>query len=382
MGLNGSSTCSLAFGEQGGSIGYLIGKPREGMKIMFHMMNEARLMCGLQGLSIAGAAYRAALRYAQERVQGLAIASTAYLNALEYAKERKQGSSIKNFKDPVAPRVAIIEHPDVRRMLLDMKATSEALRAIIYYTAHAIDRSQSASSEAERQEAAGVIELMTPICKAFSSDQAFRVTETAIQVLGGYGYVKEYGVEQYCRDSKISSLYEGTNGIQAMDLLGRKLPMKGGAVFMGFVGVLDRFIEAGFADWRLAAAFRAFADAKAKLVEVAGKFMVMGTSGDRVYPASMAVPFLEMAGYLVCAWRLLDQANVAGRKLAAIAAAKGVSGEAAEETLGREDKEARFFLGKIASAKYWCARKLPLALALGDTILAEDRTPLEAVLFG
>jgi len=356
MGINGSSTCSLAFGEQGACKGWLIGKQREGMKVMFHMMNEARLECGIQGLAIAGISYR---------------------SALAYAKERIQGPNLREIENVNAKRVAIIEHPDVRRMLLDMKATSEALRAIVYFTALMIDRAHASTNAEEKQEAAGMAELMTPICKAFATDQGFRVAETAIQVLGGYGYVKEYGVEQYCRDVKIASIYEGTNGIQALDLLGRKLPMKGGSVFMGFVGVLDRFIEAGFQDWRLAPGFRLFADAKAKLVECATKFMVMGQSGDRLYPALSAVPFLEMAGYLVCAWRLLDQANIAAKRLAEITAAKGVSGEEAEAALEAEDADVRFYRGKIASARYWCARKLPLALALGDVIQAEDRSPLE-----
>jgi hypothetical protein len=359
MGLNGSATCSIAFGEQGGTIGYLIGRPREGMRIMFHMMNEARLECGMQGLSIAGLAYRAALAYAKERVQG---------------------PDISEIEDAGAKRVPIIRHPDVRRMLLDMKATSEAIRAIIYYAAHMIDVAGFDPAEERRREAAAVVELMTPICKAFSTDQAFRVAETAIQVLGGYGYIQEYQVEQYCRDVKIASIYEGTNGIQALDLLGRKLPMKGGAVFMGFLGALDRFIEAGFTDWRLADAFRAFSDAKGKLVEVASRFMAMGQAGDRAYPALSAVPFLEMAGYIVCAWRLLDQAQIASRKLAALCEKAGAPATPeSEERLAQDDPEARFYRGKLASARYWCARKLPLALAIGETILAEDRTPLENI---
>ncbi len=358
MGINGSATCSIAFGEGGACHGYLIGERRNGMKIMFHMMNEARLECGIQGVGMGSAAYRTALAYAHERVQG---------------------PDISQIENVAAERVKIVRHPDVRRMLLDMKATTEAMRALLYYTAFQMDVARGDPSPERRQEAAPLVELLTPICKAFATDQSFRVTETAIQVLGGYGYIKEYGVEQNCRDEKIASIYEGTNGIQALDLLGRKMPMKGGAVFMSYMTVLNAFIDVGFEDWALAPSFRSLAAARDRLADVAGKLMEWGMSGDRAYPALSAVPFLELFGYVVCGHLLLDQARVAGKKLAELYDAAGAATVEAQEARCREDAETRFYAGKVASAKYWAARKLPLVGALAEMILSEDRTPLAPI---
>jgi alkylation response protein AidB-like acyl-CoA dehydrogenase len=353
MGINGSATCSIAFGESGACHGYLVGEPRQGMRIMFHMMNEARIECGLQGVALANAAYQAALAYAKERVQGADVT-----------------------KGDESQKVRIIEHPDVRRMLLDMKATSEAIRALVYFCAYHLDLAKAHPEEARRRESAAFAELLTPICKAFSSDQGFRVTETAIQTLGGYGYIKEYGVEQYCRDVKIASIYEGTNGIQALDLLGRKMAMKGGAVFMSYMQLLGGFIDAGFEDWELAPAFRSLAAARDKLNECAMKFMEMGQGGDRTYPVLSATPFLELFGYVVCGHLLTEGAKIASAKLAKIYEAQGATGPAEQRALCEKDAEARFYAGKVATAKYWAARKLPLVHAIADGILAEDRTAL------
>ena len=146
--------------------------------------------------------------------------------------ERLQGSSLMEFKNPEAPRVAIIEHPDVRRMLLWMKSNVESMRALMYYATFCGDRAMNSSDEAELDKWLGIFEVLTPICKAYTTDIGFKVTETAMQVYGGYGYCSEYPIEQFMRDEKIASIYEGTNGIQALDLIGRKLGMKKGAYFM------------------------------------------------------------------------------------------------------------------------------------------------------
>ena len=209
MGIHGSATCALNFGENGGCTGYLMGEENKGMQIMFEMMNEARLYTGMQGL---------------------AHASSAYLHALQYAKERVQGAPIEKMKDPDAPRVRIIEHPDVRRMLMFMKSSTEGLRALLYLTAYCVDRVRAAEEEEEKELFQGYVDLMIPICKSLGSDLGFRVCETAIQVYGGYGYSRDYPVEQFMRDCKIASLYEGTNGIQALDLVGRKLDRQAGTV--------------------------------------------------------------------------------------------------------------------------------------------------------
>jgi alkylation response protein AidB-like acyl-CoA dehydrogenase len=208
MGFHGAPTGTMNFGDNGGCYAELLGEEREGMKIMFQMMNEARIGTGMQGVGTA---------------------SIAYLHALQYAKERIQGSALENFKDPDAPRVPIIKHPDVRRMLLWMKSSVDSMRALLYFASYAVDREAVAQDEAEKDKWHGFLEILTPIIKAYCSDVGFKVTEQAIQVYGGYGYCSEYPVEQFMRDVKIASIYEGANGIQALDLVGRKLGMKKGA---------------------------------------------------------------------------------------------------------------------------------------------------------
>src|SRR5580692_9289165 len=224
MGINGSCTCVLNFGESDGCIGELVGTAEgQGMPQMLRMMNGARIGVG---------------------VQGVAVASSAYLNALEYARDRKQGPHITQWKDPTAPRVAILEHPDVRRMLLDMKARVEGVRALAVKLARHEDavRVHQGKDDAKAAYHQGQVDLLVPLVKAYGSDQAFRVCETAIQVYGGVGYTKDFPVEQYCRDAKIFSIYEGTNHIQAMDLVGRKLGQAGGANLQAYLGDVAKFV--------------------------------------------------------------------------------------------------------------------------------------------
>ncbi|HXK48118.1 MAG TPA: acyl-CoA dehydrogenase family protein, partial [Deltaproteobacteria bacterium] len=205
MGIHGSATCLINFGDNNDCYGELLGNERDGMKIMFQMMNEARIATGLQGLGSAG---------------------IAYLHALQYTKERLQGSSLLEFKNPEAPRVPIIQHPDVRRMLLWMKSNVEGMRALMYYATICGDKAAGIKDPVEAEKWLGIVEVLTPIVKAYCTDVGFRVTETAMQCYGGYGYCSEYPVEQFLRDEKIASIYEGTNGIQALDLVGRKMGMK------------------------------------------------------------------------------------------------------------------------------------------------------------
>jgi len=227
MGIKASTTAVLNFGEGGGCIGELVGTTEQkGMSQMFHLMNYARIGVG---------------------IQSLAIASSAYLNALDYARERKQGSSIKQWKDATAPRVPIIEHPDVRRMLLDMKARVEGIRALAVKLTMHIDRANALEKSGDKAAAeyhVGQVDLLVPLIKAYGSDQAFQICATAIQVYGGAGYLKDWPVEQYCRDSKIFSIYEGTNHIQAMDLVGRKLMQRGGANVQAFGKDVAAFVAA------------------------------------------------------------------------------------------------------------------------------------------
>src|SRR5208337_2459834 len=200
MGIHGNATCTLNFGENGNCIGYLMGQERDGMKIMFHMMNEERQGVGMMGV---------------------ALASSAYRHALSYAKDRVQGSNVMQ-KDPTVA-VPIICHPDVRRMLLKQKSIVEGIRMLCLYCYYAMDRRKAASSDEEADKWRGMIEVLTPIVKSYCTEMGLVVNDLAIQTYGGYGYCREYPVEQFMRDQKINTIYEGTNGIQAMDLLGRKL---------------------------------------------------------------------------------------------------------------------------------------------------------------
>ncbi|MBW2429008.1 MAG: acyl-CoA dehydrogenase, partial [Deltaproteobacteria bacterium] len=215
MGIHASCTCSMTLGGKGHCRGLLLGDERQGMKIMFYMMNEARLGVGFQAFNYA---------------------STAYLYALNYARERMQGRDLAAGKDPNAPAVPIIRHPDVRRMLLQMKAYVEGMRSFVYYVGQCLEREALAAGEEERSFYKGLADLLTPLVKAYCAQRGFDVCVQAVQVYGGYGYIKEYPVEQLLRDCKITSIYEGTDGIQAMDLLGRKLGMEKGQVFINFLG--------------------------------------------------------------------------------------------------------------------------------------------------
>ena len=202
LGIHGSPTCSLVLGANGACQGFLLGKERHGLLLMFQMMNAARYEVGIQGLGIAAAAYQAALAFARERLQGRSLAN----------------------REPQAGQVPITEHPDVRRSLLMQSAYCQAMRALVSYTGWCMDMAHITEGE-EHDRWQGLMELFTPVCKAWCTDWGFRVTEWALQTHGGYGYTCEYPAEQYLRDAKIASIYEGTNGIQALDLVGRKFRM-------------------------------------------------------------------------------------------------------------------------------------------------------------
>ncbi|MBL0712842.1 MAG: acyl-CoA dehydrogenase, partial [Desulfosarcina sp.] len=221
MGIHASPTCSLAFGSQGQCRGLLLGEVNQGMKVMFHMMNAARLLVGAIGFTSASAAYQ---------------------YALGYARERRQGRDLARTFEPDAPPVPIIQHPDVRRMLMWMKVHVEGMRSFVYYGAYLMDRIKCAADETERAYHQGLLDLLTPVIKAYCSDRGFEVCSQAVQVYGGYGYTREYPVEQLLRDVRITSIYEGTNGIQALDLLGRKMGMQKGQVFMNFMQEMHKVI--------------------------------------------------------------------------------------------------------------------------------------------
>jgi alkylation response protein AidB-like acyl-CoA dehydrogenase len=289
MGIKASPTCVMSYGEAGeGAIGYLIGEANQGMRYMFTMMNNARLSVGLEGLALAERAYQDALAYAQERQQG-----------------RAPGA-------PAGETSFIVELPDVRRMLLTMKASIDAMRAIIYTNAQAIDLATHHPDADVRERNQELVELLTPVSKGFGTDMGIECTSIAIQVYGGMGYIEESGVPQHFRDARITSIYEGTNGIQAMDLVGRKLPMRAGGVitdFLGEVAALDAELAAAGDD--LAVVREQLASALDTVQSTVGWLMEHGIADVRNALAG-ATPFLRMFGLLVGA-RYLAEAALAAR---------------------------------------------------------------------
>lgn len=219
LGIHASPTCVMQMGDKGGARGWLVGEENKGLRAMFFMMNRARLAVGLQGVGIAERATQAAMAYAHERKQGA-----------------EDG-------DPVAPMVEIVRHPDVQRMLMSMKAKTAAARAICFVTARAIDRSERLPEGEEQQRATGLAGLLTPVAKAYATDLGVDVASEGIQVHGGMGFIEETGAAQHFRDSRIAPIYEGTNGIQAMDLVTRKLPLAGGDIVRGEIAGLKEAVE-------------------------------------------------------------------------------------------------------------------------------------------
>ncbi len=356
LGINSSATCALNFGEKDNCIGYLLGAENQGMKIMFQMMNEARLAVG---------------------VQGLATASTAYLHALSYAKERTQGSDITMMKDPHAPKIPIIEHPDIRRMLLWMKSVTEGIRAMIYYTAYCEDRIKIAKDEEEAAKYQGFVDILIPLCKAWSSDMGFRVTEAAVQVYGGYGYCREYPVEQFLRDCKITSIYEGTNGIQALDLVGRKLGYKQGALFQAIVAETGNLLRNAKANFRLKDIAEPFEAARDQLIEVTRYFGLKSITEEFILPVLYAQPYLELFGDTAVGFMLLWQAVIADRRLEEIYSdAKADTPEKKAEIL-KTNRSAAFYQGKIASAKFFANSTLSLSKGKARAIMSGERSALD-----
>jgi len=350
LGIRASATAVLSFGDNEGCRGILVGaQPHMGMRQMFRMMNGARIAVG---------------------VQGIAIASAAYLNALAYARERMQGSSVRHFKDPDAPRVAIIEHADVRRMLLEMKAKVEGMRTLAVKLA----LHQDLAVALEKTDAAkanyhtGQVDLLTPIVKAYCSDQAFRVAELAIQTYGGAGYVQDNPVEQYCRDAKIFSIYEGTNHIQALDLVARKLNQHGGENFRNFLDEIKRFVAEHSIQPGIGSEVRALGEAAEALERATFSIMdfFMGGKIDQV--TLVANPFLEVMADVTMAHLLLEAALIAEQRRDAR------EDEMGEET-PREDYD--FYTGKVMAAKFFVNRILPAVHSKVGTIVCDDRSALD-----
>ncbi len=334
MGIHGNATCSLSLGSKGNCRGTLLGEENKGMRAMFQMMNEARLLVGLQGLSCASAAYMYAVNYARERVQGRHL-----LKALE----------------DDAPSVPIVEHPDIRRMLMTMKVYVEGMRSLLYYIGNCEDKFNTCSKEEDKARYQGLIDLLIPIAKGYVTDRAFEVCSLGVQVYGGYGYIKEYPMEQLLRDCRITPIYEGTNGIQAMDLLGRKLGMNKGKPIMDLLGVVQQTIAAAKSISSLQDVSTKLEAAVNKLGEVALHIGQAGMSPDtRMNAFAHAYSFMDVFGDVVFAWLLLWRASIAAQNL----------------ENGAKQKDLAFYEGQIKSAEFFAHSILPISLGKMNVILA------------
>jgi alkylation response protein AidB-like acyl-CoA dehydrogenase len=342
MGINGSATCVINFGDNDACVGELVGtQEHQGMAQMFLMMNGARIGVGLQGL---------------------ACASAAYLNAADYAKDRKQGPSIKNFKDANAPKVNIIEHPDVRRMLIEMKARVEGTRALGMKLTDHMEwaKALQGKDDAKAGYNHGQVELLTPLYKSYGSDIGFEVSALAIQSMGGAGFLKDHPVEQYCRDAKIFAIYEGTNHIQALDLVGRKLAQNGGANVRAFLGDVQAFVTANKEHPVLGPQVALLAKAAEAVGGTVMKFVSWNASGKFEQTPLVANRFLTMMAETTIGWLLLDQARIALEKLGS------ASGN---------DKA--FYEGKRYAAQYFAQNMLPNVVNSARIINAEDSSALQ-----
>ncbi|HRI09009.1 MAG TPA: acyl-CoA dehydrogenase [Nannocystaceae bacterium] len=341
MGINGSATCTLGLGVRGPCRGLLIGEERQGIELMFMMMNEARI----------GVA-----------VQGLAMATAAYSYSLAYANERVQGTALRDLKNPDAQRVPIVQHADVRRMLMLQKVHAETMRALCVRLAVYSDLAEGASDEAERRRLEGRVDLLVPILKGLCTDLGYEMATLAVQVYGGYGYTGEFPVEQLVRDAKIMSIYEGTNGIQALDLLGRKMRIGSGALFIEWMqeteSELRRHAKAGFIP-------QAAAISKVVQSLAATAMHLANLARTRKIDAAMvqATPFLRMFGLVLLAVEAIEQAAVAKRLI---------------ETKGSTP----YLRGKLLSLDFYVTSVLPQAIALSKIIQSGDESALDPELFG
>ncbi len=347
MGLHGNCTCSLTLGGKGNCIGELIGEENKGMRAMFLMMNEARQLVGLQGF---------------------ATATASYMYALDYARQRLQGKHLMAGKDPNAKSVAIIEHPDVRRQLLTMKAYVEGIRSLIYYGGYCHDMEALADSPAEKGKYEDLTAILTPIIKGYVTDKAWEVNSHAVQVYGGYGYIQEYPVEQLLRDSRIFMIYEGTNGIQAMDLLGRKLGMKKGKLFLDYLGLMQKTISEARQIPALNYLTEDFETGVNRLTETA-LYLSKTAMSNAMNAYAFAHPFLDVTGDLTMAWMLLWRTTVAWRQLAKLAGSEDMA--KIREKAGTH-KDAAFYYGQLKTAEFFIKTLLPTTMGKFNAINATN----------
>ena len=333
LGHMASPTAVMSYGDDGGAIGTLIGGEQRGIQCMFTMMNNARLCVGVQGLAIAERAYQAALDWARQRVQGTMIGERG------------------------GDDVAIIRHPDVRRMLMEMRAQTEAMRILCYSVGAALERGRRAADEGERERAQGYAELMTPVAKGWSTDQGFEVASIGVQVHGGMGYIEETGAAQHMRDARITMIYEGTNGIQALDLVRRKLQQDGGKAAAALVSDMRATIETlNAASQPSLTAIANALDPAIDALENVTAWIATTFRDDPIAAASGATPYMRMLGFTAGGWLMADAALKAAAKLQA------------------GDGDSAFYTAKIDTARFFAEQYLPPAAALAGPIMMSKET--------
>ncbi len=335
MGLKASSTCSLTFGENGQCEGELLGPRGMGISVMFHMLNEQRILVGLEGLAQAARAYFDALDYAKERMQGRGFASKSY------------------------EQVPIIEHPDIKRHLLWMKSYVEGMRSLILYTMFCMDMEMVCEDANEKQKWQDMVDILTPVCKACSTDKSFEVCSRAMQILGGYGYCEDNEVEQFARDTRITAIYEGTNGIQALDLFGRKLKMRKGEVYQTLLGKVKETISEASKVEGLTWYAEELSKAVFTLEEVTTFLLKKNASEEAYLATSWATQYLEIFGDVVFGWQHLWRAMIAQGKLATATT------------------ERRFYESTLMTAKYYISSVLPTIYGKVEAMRTSDKTVLE-----
>ena len=340
MGIHGSATAVMSFGDNGGAIGYLVGEPNRGLEYMFTMMNHARLNVGLEGVGVSERSYQHALAYARDRIQGKIIG------------------------DKSGEKKPILHHPDVRRMLMDMKSRTEAGRAIAYYVAGCMDRAKSSPDADVRKTNQPRLELLTPVVKGWCTENAQGITWNGVQVHGGMGFIEETGAAQYMRDARIITIYEGTTAIQANDLIGRKTAKEGGKSMQQ---LLADIAETGSAlrasgNAQLKAIAEALGDGIAALDE-ATNWLIANYDANPQAAAAGSVPFLKLTGIVVGGWLMARSAAVAAERLDAA--------------------DGDFYKAKIATASYFAQHVIPEANSYRDAIVggAESVLALEEALF-
>ncbi|MDP3860389.1 MAG: acyl-CoA dehydrogenase, partial [Phaeovulum sp.] len=313
MGIHGNSTCVMNFD---GATGFLIGDLHKGMRAMFTMMNEARLGVGLQGYAVAEAAYQ---------------------NALAYARDRLQGRAVTGVENPSGPADPLIVHPDIRRNLMEQKSFIEGARAFTYWAAELIDRSHRLGDEA----AEGLVSLMIPVLKGFQTDKGFEAAVNAQQVFGGHGYIEETGASQFVRDARIAMIYEGANGVQALDLVGRKIGQDGGKHAMAFFDLVKAFIKENEGDAALKAQFLDPLKTASKDLQAAAMFFAEAGLKNPNAALAGSYDFMHLFGHVCLGLMWARMARAAQAALAAGAA------------------DAGFYEAKLATGRFYMARQLP-----------------------